>query len=142
MEKNADAIEKYENAVIKLNNLKASDKGTGKKSNEIQEQQKVVDKLKQNADEAKDKLVELFNIDVNNPDVSKSAGSIKPEAPNMIRQIMPIPRPAKAGVCLSAFSHWSIKMITNRAVMQKSMPSISHGISCPNIPPKTEPIIQ
>lgn len=69
--KNADAIEKYENAVIKLNNLKASDKGTGKKSNEIQEQQKVVDKLKQNADEAKDKLVELFNIDVNNPDVSK-----------------------------------------------------------------------
>jgi TP901 family phage tail tape measure protein len=68
---NADAIEKYENAVIKLNNLKASDKGTGKKSNEIQEQQKVVDKLKQNADEAKDKLVELFNIDVNNPDVSK-----------------------------------------------------------------------
>ena len=68
---NADAIEKYENAVIELNNLKASDKGTGKKSNEIQEQQKVVDRLKQNADEAKDKLVELFNIDVNNPDVSK-----------------------------------------------------------------------
>lgn len=68
---NADAIEKYENAVIELNNLKSSDKGTGKKSNEIQEQQKVVDRLKQNADEAKDKLVELFNIDVNNPDVSK-----------------------------------------------------------------------
>lgn len=68
---NADAIEKYENAVIKLNNLKASDKGTGKKNNEIQEQQKVVGRLKQNADEAKDKLVELFNIDVNNPDVSK-----------------------------------------------------------------------
>ena len=84
----------------------------------------------------------LFCNTTNNPDVSKSAGSIKPEAPNMIRQIMPIPRPAKAGVCLSAFSHWSIKMITNRAVMQKSMPSISHGISCPNIPPKTEPIIQ
>lgn len=68
---NADSIEKYENAVIKLNNLKASDKGTGKKNNEIQEQQKVVGRLKQNADEAKDKLVELFNIDVNNPDVSK-----------------------------------------------------------------------
>lgn len=68
---NADAIEKYENAVIKLNNLKASDKGTGKKNNEIQEQQKVVGRLKQNADEAKGKLVELFNIDVNNPDVSK-----------------------------------------------------------------------
>lgn len=68
---NADAIEKYENAVIELNNLKSSDKGTGKKSNEIQEQQKVVDRLKQNTDEAKDKLVELFNIDVNNPDVSK-----------------------------------------------------------------------
>lgn len=68
---NADSIEKYENAVIKLNNLKASDKGTGKKNDEIQEQQKVVGRLKQNADEAKDKLVELFNIDVNNPDVSK-----------------------------------------------------------------------
>lgn len=68
---NADSIEKYENAVIKLNNLKASDKGTGKKNNEIQEQQKVVGRLKQNADEAKDKLIELFNIDVNNPDVSK-----------------------------------------------------------------------
>ena len=68
---NADAIEKYENAVIELNNLKASDKGTGKKSNEIQEQQKVVDRLKVDADKAKNKLVELFNIDVNNPDVNK-----------------------------------------------------------------------
>ena len=68
---NATAIEKYENAVIKLNNLKASDKGTGKKSNEIQNQQEIVDRLKVDADEAKTKLVELFNIDVNNPDVSK-----------------------------------------------------------------------
>lgn len=37
--------------------------------------------------------------------------------------------------------HWSRKITTNSAVMQKSIPFSSKGMSCPRIPPKHAPII-
>ena len=37
--------------------------------------------------------------------INTNAGSIKLEAPKISKQIIPIPQPAKAGVCLSVFSH-------------------------------------
>ena len=60
-DKNVKAIQDYMNAVSKLNNLKASDKGTGKKSNQIEAQIKEVESLKDAAYEARQNLSSMIN---------------------------------------------------------------------------------
>jgi TP901 family phage tail tape measure protein len=59
--KNVKAIQDYMNAVSKLNNLKASDKGTGRKSNQIKTQIKEVESLKDAAYEARQNLSSMIN---------------------------------------------------------------------------------
>ena len=60
-DKNVKAIQDYMNAVSKLNNLKASDKGTGRKSNQIEVQIKEVESLKDAAYEARQNLSSMIN---------------------------------------------------------------------------------
>lgn len=60
-DKNVKAIQDYMNAVSKLNNLKASDKGTGRKSNQIEIQIKEVESLKDAAYEARQNLSSMIN---------------------------------------------------------------------------------
>lgn len=60
-DKNVKAIQDYMNAVSKLNNLKASDKGTGRKSNQIEAQIKEVESLKDAAYEARQNLSSMIN---------------------------------------------------------------------------------
>lgn len=60
-DKNVKAIQDYMNAVSKLNNLKASDKGTGRKSNQIETQIKEVESLKDAAYEARQNLSSMIN---------------------------------------------------------------------------------
>lgn len=60
-DKNVKAIQDYMNAVSKLNNLKASDKGSGRKSNQIETQIKEVDSLKDAAYEARQNLSSMIN---------------------------------------------------------------------------------
>lgn len=57
-------VKEYETAVSKLNNLKASDKGLGIKSNEIAEQEKKVDDMKSSFDAAQTTIISfLTSID-------------------------------------------------------------------------------
>ena len=60
-DKNVKAIQDYMNAVSKLNNLKASDKGTGRKSNQIETQIKEVESLKDAAYGARQNLSSMIN---------------------------------------------------------------------------------
>lgn len=60
-DKNVKAIQDYMNAVSKLNNLKASDKGTGRKYNQIETQIKEVESLKDTAYEARQNLSSMIN---------------------------------------------------------------------------------
>lgn len=60
-DKNVKVIQDYMNAVSKLNNLKASDKGTGRKSNQIETQIKEVESLKDAAYEARQNLSSMIN---------------------------------------------------------------------------------
>lgn len=60
-DKNVKAIQDYMNAVSKLNNLKASDKGTGRKSKQIETQIKEVESLKDAAYEARQNLSSMIN---------------------------------------------------------------------------------
>ena len=60
-DKNVKAIQDYMNAVSKLNNLKASDKGTGRKSNQIETQIKKVELLKDAAYGARQNLSSMIN---------------------------------------------------------------------------------
>ena len=55
------AIQNYMNAVTKLNNLKTSDKGTGKKSYEIAGQIEEIEKLKKEAYDARQVLSSMIN---------------------------------------------------------------------------------
>ena len=57
--------------------------------------------------------------------------------PKIARQTSAIAPPRSAGLWFFTFSHWSIRMITNSAVMQKSMPAMSHGIRFPITQPHT-----
>lgn len=61
LDKNVKAIQYYMNAVSKLNNLKASDKGTSRKSNQIETQIKEVESLKDSAYEARQNLSSMIN---------------------------------------------------------------------------------
>lgn len=60
-DKNVKAIQGYMDAVTKLNNLKAQDKGTGTKSNEIENQVKVIEELKEKALEARANISSMIN---------------------------------------------------------------------------------
>lgn len=60
-EKNVKAIQEYMDANTKLNNLKAQDKGTGKKSSEIAYQTKEVERLEKVAIEARAALSSMIN---------------------------------------------------------------------------------
>lgn len=60
-DENVKAIQDYMNAVSKLNNLKASDKGTGRKSNQIETQIKEVESLKDAAYGARQNLSSMIN---------------------------------------------------------------------------------
>lgn len=60
-DKNVKAIQDYMDAVTKLNNLKAQDKGTGTKSNEIENQVKVIEELKEKALEARANISSMIN---------------------------------------------------------------------------------
>ena len=50
--------------------------------------------------------------------------------------------PTTAGKWSLFFSNWSIKIIINKAVIQKSIPVKSKGINLPSTAPKTVPISQ
>ena len=54
-------VKEYETAVSKLNNLKASDKGLGIKSNEIVEQEKKIDDMKSSFDAAQTTIVSFLS---------------------------------------------------------------------------------
>lgn len=60
-DKNVQAIQDYMDAVTKLNNLKAEDKGSGKEASLIELQTKNVEELKQAAYEAKQSLTSMVN---------------------------------------------------------------------------------
>lgn len=60
-DKNVKAIQEYMDANTKLNNLKAQDKGTGKKTSEIAYQTKEVEKLEKVAIEARAALSSMIN---------------------------------------------------------------------------------
>ena len=60
-DENVKAIQDYMNAVSKLNNLKASDKGTGRKSNQIETQIKKLESLKDAAYGARQNLSSMIN---------------------------------------------------------------------------------
>lgn len=64
--KNIKAIQDYMDAVTKLNNLKAKDKGTGSEANQIELQTKNVEELKQAAWEARKNL---SSMQAENPDI-------------------------------------------------------------------------
>ena len=64
--KNIKAIQDYMDAVTKLNNLKAKDKGTGSEANQIELQTQNVEKLKQVAFEARQNL---SSMQAENPDI-------------------------------------------------------------------------
>lgn len=65
-DKNLKAIQDYMDAVTKLNNLKAKDKGTGSEANQIALQTQNVEKLKQVAFEARQNL---SSMQTENPDI-------------------------------------------------------------------------
>lgn len=65
-DKNIKAIQDYMDAVTKLNNLKAKDKGTGSEANQIALQTQNVEKLKQVAFEARQNL---SSMQAENPDI-------------------------------------------------------------------------
>lgn len=65
-DKNIKAIQDYMDAVTKLNNLKAKDKGTGSEANQIELQTQNVEKLKQIAFEARQNL---SSMQAENPDI-------------------------------------------------------------------------
>lgn len=65
-DKNLKAIKDYMDAVTKLNNLKAKDKGTGSQANQIELQTKNVEELKQTAFEARQTLSSMYT---ENPDI-------------------------------------------------------------------------
>lgn len=54
-------VKEYESAVSKLNNLKASDRGLGIKSNEIAEQEKKIDDMKSSFDAAQTTIISFFS---------------------------------------------------------------------------------
>lgn len=54
-------VKEYETAVSKLNNLKASDKGLGIKSNEIAEQKKKIDDMKSSFDAAQTTIISFLS---------------------------------------------------------------------------------
>lgn len=54
-------VKEYETAVSKLNNLKASDKGLGIKSNEIVEQEKKIDDMKSSFDAAQTTIISFLS---------------------------------------------------------------------------------
>lgn len=54
-------VKEYESAVTKLNNLKASDKWLGTKSNEIAEQEKKIDDMKSSFEAAQTTLLSFFS---------------------------------------------------------------------------------
>lgn len=54
-------VKEYETAVSKLNNLKASDKGLGIKSNEIAEQEKKIDDMKSSFDAAQTTIISFLS---------------------------------------------------------------------------------
>ena len=60
-DKNVQAIQDYMDAVTKLNNLKAKDKGTDKNKNQIELQTQKVEELKQAAYDARANLTSMFN---------------------------------------------------------------------------------
>lgn len=60
-DKNVEAIQKYMDAVTELNNLKAKDKGTGKNTSVIADQEQEVERLKNIAYEAKKTLSSIAN---------------------------------------------------------------------------------
>lgn len=64
--KNIKVIQDYMDAVTKLNNLKAKDKGTGSEANQIELQTQNVEKLKQVAFEARQNL---SSMQAENPDI-------------------------------------------------------------------------
>lgn len=65
-DKNIKAIQNYMDAVTKLNNLKAKDKGTGSEENQIALQTQNVEELKQTALEARKNL---SSMQAENPDI-------------------------------------------------------------------------
>lgn len=65
-DKNIKEIQDYMDAVTKLNNLKAKDKGTGSEANQIELQTQNVEKLKQVAFEARQSL---SSMQAENPDI-------------------------------------------------------------------------
>lgn len=65
-DKNLKLIQDYMDAVTKLNNLKAKDKGTGSQASQIELQTENVDKLKQVAFEARQNL---SSMQAENPDI-------------------------------------------------------------------------
>lgn len=65
-DKNIKAIQDYMDAMTKLNNLKAKDKGTGSEANQIALQTQNVEKLKQAAWDARK---DLSSIQAENPDI-------------------------------------------------------------------------
>lgn len=65
-DKNIKAIQNYMDAVTKLNNLKAKDKGTGSEANQIALQTQNVEELKQTALEARKNL---SSMQAENPDI-------------------------------------------------------------------------
>ncbi|MDD7612188.1 MAG: hypothetical protein PUJ82_14870, partial [Spirochaetales bacterium] len=60
-DKNVKAIQDYMDAVTKLNNLNAKDKGTGKYSSQIALQEKNVEELKEKALEARTAITSMIN---------------------------------------------------------------------------------
>lgn len=60
-DKNVKAIQKYMDAVTELNHLKAKDKGTGKNTSVIADQEQEVERLKNIAYEAKKTLLSIAN---------------------------------------------------------------------------------
>ena len=60
-DKNVKAIQDYMDAVTKLNNLQAADKGTGSKTNEIEDQKNKVEEFKEKALEARTVLSSMVD---------------------------------------------------------------------------------
>lgn len=60
-DKNVKAIQDYMDAATKLNNLQASDKGTGSKANEIEDQKNKVEEFKEKALEARTVLSSMVD---------------------------------------------------------------------------------
>ena len=73
------------------------------------------------------------------PVISAMAGSMKFAAPNTARHTAAPPRPKSAGPWRFAASHWSVKMVTNRAVITNSMPFTSSVSTPPSSQPSSSP---